>query len=102
MTIRLYGPHCPHDECAWTGCDHEEGRGNGILYGCRYEHTGCPYCGPAEQADPIEPGPPRFTWECPRCHALTLTAGSPDALERMVGRYGGRHLAEHAEAAPGA
>ncbi|MGV9509343.1 hypothetical protein ACWDQZ_27460 [Streptomyces tendae] len=92
MTRLVYGPHCPHDECGWLGCDHEEGRGNGIVYPCRYEHEGCPYCGPAENANPIEPGPDRHTWKCPQCSGLTLTAGSPDALEQLVGRYGVPHL----------
>ena len=96
MTRRLvYGPHCPHDECAWTGCDHEEGSGNGIVHPCRYENDGCPYCGPADQAAPLEPGPERHTWKCPECSALTLTAGSPDALEAQVARYGLPHLTEH-------
>ncbi|MDI3102082.1 hypothetical protein QJ054_34155 [Streptomyces sp. AN-3] len=94
MTRLVYGPHCPHDECGWLGCDHEEGRGSGIVFPCRYEHEGCPYCGPADKATPIEPGPERHTWVCATC-GLTLTAGSPDALEQFVGRYGARHVNDH-------
>ncbi|MBZ6253570.1 hypothetical protein KVH27_35050 [Streptomyces olivaceus] len=100
MTHVVYGPHCPHDECGWLGCDHEEGSGHGIVHPCRYEHEGCPYCGPAENANPIESGPDRHTWKCPQCSALTLTAGTPDALEQLVGRYGVPHLNHDHESGP--
>lgn len=39
--MTVYGPHCPHDECSWTECDH-----TGVVeFGCRHQAT-CPHCGP--------------------------------------------------------
>lgn len=44
---RLIGPHCSHDECAWTVCDHS-GYGE---FPCRQE--GCKICG-APSVDTVE------------------------------------------------
>ncbi|MCD9145899.1 hypothetical protein [Streptomyces albireticuli] len=86
MTL-LFGPHCPHDECSWLGCDVGEGDENGIVYPCRNQAE-CPYCGDA----PMPPQVERPSWTCPECGALTLGAGTEEALAAMVARYGQRHL----------
>lgn len=86
-TFKLYGPHCPHDECSWLGCDMGEGGESGIVHPCRYEGDGCPYCGPADQADEVPPSPARFEWTCPAgCPSPRLVAGTEDALAELVER----------------
>lgn len=91
----IYGPHCSHDECGWIECDVEPGpRGDGVLHSCARRHTGCPYCGPQDQADPLPIPPTVFTWRCGyACNVnLTLRAASERTLEHAAMRYGRAHM----------
>lgn len=51
--MALEGPHCTHDECSWTHCDHvlSDNDADAILYFCRHVRD-CGLCGPASDAWP--------------------------------------------------
>ncbi|HEY0700821.1 MAG TPA: hypothetical protein VGD43_23820 [Micromonospora sp.] len=43
--MKIYGPHCSHDECAWSACD----LSGEVEHSCRDQAT-CPHCGPEAEA----------------------------------------------------
>lgn len=97
--MTVYGPHCPHPECGWLGCDLAED-GDGILYPCRNQAT-CPYCGnPSENPAPAER--PRWEWTCPYGCAVTVGTESERLARHLAPGQGQRHMtAVHGGGDPG-
>jgi hypothetical protein len=48
---KVFGPHCGHDECGWSTCNHEATEEAAVVYGCR-EQADCDLCGPTSAAWP--------------------------------------------------